>query len=72
MLTCPGSFKKVKSECAEDFTQYWVCLDSQNQGFQYCRKEEKKFAQCAVAKLGIGKERLDLLEQGALASWRKI
>uniref|UniRef100_Q7TP78 NADH dehydrogenase [ubiquinone] 1 alpha subcomplex subunit 8 n=1 Tax=Rattus norvegicus TaxID=10116 RepID=Q7TP78_RAT len=46
-------FRQIKSHCAEPFTEYWTCLDySSMQLFRHCRKQQAKFDECVLDKLG--------------------
>ncbi|XP_020823243.1 NADH dehydrogenase [ubiquinone] 1 alpha subcomplex subunit 8 [Phascolarctos cinereus] len=46
-------FRSIKTHCAEPFTEYWTCLDySELQEFRQCRKEQAKFDNCVLDKLG--------------------
>lgn len=46
-------FKKVKGSCNESFTEYWTCLDYNNQNFEACRKKQKAFDSCMAEKLDL-------------------
>lgn len=46
-------FKKVKGACNEEFTQYWTCLDYNNQDLSNCRKIQKPYDTCMAEKLNI-------------------
>ena len=46
-------FKKVKGSCNEEFTNYWTCLDHNNQDFSRCRRPQSTFDGCMVEKLKI-------------------
>ena len=46
-------FKKVKATCNEEFTNYWTCLDYNNQDFTKCRKSQAAFDGCMLEKLKI-------------------
>ena len=39
-------FRIVKGTCHEPFTEYWTCLDYNNQKYRFCRKPQKVFDQC--------------------------
>nr|XP_058158417.1 NADH dehydrogenase [ubiquinone] 1 alpha subcomplex subunit 8 isoform X3 [Dasypus novemcinctus] len=44
---------QIKRHCAEPFTEYWTCIDYSNlQLFRYCRKQQAKFDECVLDKLG--------------------
>uniref|UniRef100_A0A671FTC2 NADH dehydrogenase [ubiquinone] 1 alpha subcomplex subunit 8 n=3 Tax=Rhinolophus ferrumequinum TaxID=59479 RepID=A0A671FTC2_RHIFE len=46
-------FKQIKRHCAEPFTEYWTCIDySGLQLFRRCRKQQAKFDECVLDKLG--------------------
>ncbi|NP_001279138.1 NADH dehydrogenase [ubiquinone] 1 alpha subcomplex subunit 8 [Callorhinchus milii] len=46
-------FRKIKSNCAEPFTEYWTCLDYDNlQELRRCRKQQAVFDNCVLDKLG--------------------
>ncbi|XP_002741535.1 NADH dehydrogenase [ubiquinone] 1 alpha subcomplex subunit 8-like [Saccoglossus kowalevskii] len=42
----------VKLHCNESFTQYWTCLDKNEQKFHECRKQQQKFDDCVLDNLG--------------------
>ena len=48
-----GFFRKVKASCNEEFTNYWTCLDYNNQDFTKCRKSQATFDGCMLEKLKI-------------------
>uniref|UniRef100_A0A8C4MR65 NADH dehydrogenase [ubiquinone] 1 alpha subcomplex subunit 8 n=1 Tax=Equus asinus asinus TaxID=83772 RepID=A0A8C4MR65_EQUAS len=46
-------FRQIKLHCAEPFTEYWTCIDySSLQLFRHCRKQQAKFDECVLDKLG--------------------
>uniref|UniRef100_G3WCZ3 NADH dehydrogenase [ubiquinone] 1 alpha subcomplex subunit 8 n=1 Tax=Sarcophilus harrisii TaxID=9305 RepID=G3WCZ3_SARHA len=46
-------FRNIKTHCAEPFTEYWTCVDySELQELRRCRKEQAKFDDCVLKKLG--------------------
>uniref|UniRef100_A0A7J8EF72 NADH dehydrogenase [ubiquinone] 1 alpha subcomplex subunit 8 n=1 Tax=Molossus molossus TaxID=27622 RepID=A0A7J8EF72_MOLMO len=46
-------FRQIKRHCAEPFTEYWTCIDySGLQLFRRCRKQQAKFDECVLDKLG--------------------
>uniref|UniRef100_A0A8I3W8F7 NADH dehydrogenase [ubiquinone] 1 alpha subcomplex subunit 8 n=1 Tax=Callithrix jacchus TaxID=9483 RepID=A0A8I3W8F7_CALJA len=46
-------FRQIKRHCAEPFTEYWTCIDySGQQLFRHCRKQQAKFDECVLDKLG--------------------
>jgi NADH dehydrogenase (ubiquinone) 1 alpha subcomplex subunit 8 len=47
-------FKKVKVHCAEEFTEYWKCIDrsGHDMNFKPCRATQKIFDGCILDKLG--------------------
>ncbi|XP_004411624.1 NADH dehydrogenase [ubiquinone] 1 alpha subcomplex subunit 8 isoform X1 [Mirounga angustirostris] len=46
-------FRQIKLHCAEPFTDYWTCIDySSLQLFRRCRKQQAKFDECVLDKLG--------------------
>uniref|UniRef100_A0A8D2DLL4 NADH dehydrogenase [ubiquinone] 1 alpha subcomplex subunit 8 n=1 Tax=Sciurus vulgaris TaxID=55149 RepID=A0A8D2DLL4_SCIVU len=46
-------FRQIKCHCAEPFTAYWTCIDHSGlQLFRYCRKQQAKFEDCVLDKLG--------------------
>ncbi|XP_051835535.1 NADH dehydrogenase [ubiquinone] 1 alpha subcomplex subunit 8 [Antechinus flavipes] len=46
-------FRRIKTHCAEPFTEYWTCVDySELQELRRCRKEQAKFDDCVLKKLG--------------------
>ena len=51
MARWPARFKKLREHCNAEFTAHWTCLDSQNQMYQYCRREESKMNACVFEKL---------------------
>ncbi|XP_075691641.1 NADH dehydrogenase [ubiquinone] 1 alpha subcomplex subunit 8 [Rhinoderma darwinii] len=54
-------FRKIKSHCAEPFTEYWTCLDySGLLELRRCRKQQQAFDNCVLDKFGW--ERPDLGE----------
>jgi len=47
------SYRKIKTHCAEPFTEYWTCIDYTNlQEFRRCRKQQAEFDNCVLEKLG--------------------
>lgn len=45
--------RQIKRHCAEPFTEYWTCIDySGLQLFRRCRKQQAKFDECVLDKLG--------------------
>lgn len=45
--------RQIKRHCAEPFTEYWTCIDySGLQLFRHCRKQQAKFDECVLDKLG--------------------
>lgn len=45
--------RQIKRHCAEPFTEYWTCIDySGLQLFRQCRKQQAKFDDCVLDKLG--------------------
>lgn len=45
--------RQIKLHCAEPFTDYWTCIDySGLQLFRRCRKQQAKFDECVLGKLG--------------------
>lgn len=45
--------RQIKRHCAEPFTEYWTCIDYSNlQLFRRCRKQQAKFDECVLDKLG--------------------
>jgi len=47
------SCRQIKLHCAEPFTDYWTCIDySSLQLFRRCRKQQAKFDECVLDKLG--------------------
>lgn len=46
-------FKKIKSSCNEEFTNYWSCLDYNNQDFTRCRRPQSTYDRCMSEKLNI-------------------
>lgn len=45
--------RQIKRHCAEPFTEYWTCIDySGLQLFRRCRKQQAKFDDCVLDKLG--------------------
>uniref|UniRef100_A0ABI7XNX2 NADH dehydrogenase [ubiquinone] 1 alpha subcomplex subunit 8 n=1 Tax=Felis catus TaxID=9685 RepID=A0ABI7XNX2_FELCA len=46
-------FRQIKLHCAEPFTEYWTCIDySSLQLLRRCRKQQAKFDECVLDKLG--------------------
>ncbi|XP_036712318.1 NADH dehydrogenase [ubiquinone] 1 alpha subcomplex subunit 8 [Balaenoptera musculus] len=46
-------FRQIKQHCSEPFTEYWTCIDySGLQLFRRCRKQQAKFDECVLDKLG--------------------
>ncbi|KAG7266494.1 hypothetical protein CRUP_016866 [Coryphaenoides rupestris] len=46
-------FRQIKGSCAESFTEYWTCLDySSTAELRRCRKQQEKFDNCVLDKLG--------------------
>ncbi|XP_063559621.1 NADH dehydrogenase [ubiquinone] 1 alpha subcomplex subunit 8-like isoform X6 [Gorilla gorilla gorilla] len=46
-------FRQIKRHCAEPFTEYWTCIDYTGQQlFRHCRKQQAKFDECVLDKLG--------------------
>ncbi|KAJ8286586.1 hypothetical protein GJAV_G00040850 [Gymnothorax javanicus] len=46
-------FRQIKGNCAESFTEYWTCLDTANlPELRQCRKQQNKFDNCVLEKLG--------------------
>lgn len=47
------SYRKIKTHCAEPFTEYWTCIDYTNlQELRRCRKQQAVFDNCVLEKLG--------------------
>lgn len=47
------SCRKIKTHCAEPFTDYWTCIDYTNlQELRRCRKQQAVFDNCVLEKLG--------------------
>ncbi|GAB1607327.1 NADH dehydrogenase [ubiquinone] 1 alpha subcomplex subunit 8-like [Argonauta hians] len=48
-------FGKVKTHCADQFNDYWQCIDhaGNDMNFSHCRKTQKAFDECVQEKLGI-------------------
>lgn len=45
--------RKIKTHCAEPFTEYWTCIDYTNlQELRRCRKQQAVFDNCVLEKLG--------------------
>ena len=45
--------RQIKQHCSEPFTEYWTCIDySGLQLFRRCRKQQAKFDECVLDKLG--------------------
>lgn len=45
--------RQIKRHCAEPFTEYWTCIDYTGQQlFRHCRKQQAKFDECVLDKLG--------------------
>lgn len=45
--------RQIKVHCAEPFTEYWTCIDySGLQLFRRCRRQQAKFDECVLDKLG--------------------
>lgn len=46
-------YRKIKTHCAEPFTEYWTCIDYTNlQELRRCRKQQAVFDNCVLEKLG--------------------
>jgi len=47
-------FKKMKLQCAEEFTDYWKCIDRSqyDMNFKHCRKTQGVFDKCVLDKFG--------------------
>ncbi|NXJ04897.1 NDUA8 dehydrogenase, partial [Odontophorus gujanensis] len=46
-------YRKIKTHCAEPFTEYWTCIDYSNlQELRRCRKQQAVFDNCVLEKLG--------------------
>lgn len=47
-------FQKVKNQCAQEFTQYWKCIDKSGDDmhFKRCRKTQATFDKCIFESLG--------------------
>ncbi|XP_060049431.1 NADH dehydrogenase [ubiquinone] 1 alpha subcomplex subunit 8-like [Erinaceus europaeus] len=46
-------FREIKLHCAEIFKEYWTCIDYSNlQLFHHCCKQQTKFDECVLDKLG--------------------
>lgn len=46
-------YRQIKLHCAEPFTEYWTCIDySSLQLLRRCRKQQAKFDECVLDKLG--------------------
>ncbi|XP_060577756.1 NADH dehydrogenase [ubiquinone] 1 alpha subcomplex subunit 8-like [Ruditapes philippinarum] len=46
--------QKVKKSCAESFTDYWKCLDTQHElKFRFCRKYQTIFDNCVEEQIGL-------------------
>lgn len=46
-------FRQIKRHCAEPFTEYWTCVDfTGTQKLRNCRKQQAKFDDCVLDKLG--------------------
>ena len=53
------TYRQIKGNCPESFTEYWTCLDYCNlHELRHCRKQQKEFDNCVLDKLGW--ERPDL------------
>ena len=55
-------FKKVKDSCNESFTEYWTCLDYNNQDYAKCRKPQESFDTCMLDKLDL--KRAETVNEG--------
>ncbi|NWT00604.1 NDUA8 dehydrogenase, partial [Mionectes macconnelli] len=50
---CVAPHRKIKSHCAEPFTEYWTCIDYTNLlELRRCRKQQAAFDSCVLDKLG--------------------
>lgn len=52
-------FLRVKERCNEEFTNYWTCLDSNNQDFSRCRRPQSTFDSCMSEKVKIERPKPD-------------
>ncbi|XP_066896910.1 NADH dehydrogenase [ubiquinone] 1 alpha subcomplex subunit 8 isoform X6 [Kogia breviceps] len=58
-------FRQIKQHCSEPFTEYWTCIDySGLQLFRRCRKQQAKFDECVLDKLGWVRPDLGELSKG--------
>ncbi|XP_010353682.1 NADH dehydrogenase [ubiquinone] 1 alpha subcomplex subunit 8 isoform X2 [Chlorocebus sabaeus] len=58
-------FRQIKRHCAEPFTEYWTCIDYTGQQlFRHCRKQQAKFDECVLDKLGWVRPDLGELSKG--------
>lgn len=53
LLLTIATFRQIKGNCPESFTEYWTCLDYSNlHELRHCRKQQKEFDNCVLEKLG--------------------
>ncbi|XP_035744499.1 NADH dehydrogenase [ubiquinone] 1 alpha subcomplex subunit 8 [Egretta garzetta] len=58
------SYRKIKTHCAEPFTEYWTCIDYTNlQELRRCRKQQAVFDNCVLEKLGWVRPDLGMLSK---------
>lgn len=46
-------FRKMKDSCSNEFTEHWKCLEYNQQQFGLCRKTQKPYDECVLAKMGL-------------------
>jgi len=53
-------FKKMKANCAEEFTKHWQCVDhaGYNMNLSMCRKTQVAYDKCVFDKIGVERPEL--------------
>eukprot|EP01137_Pigoraptor_chileana_P002230 Opistho-2@40773 len=54
-------FRKMNTNCKEQFEAQVKCLDGNNVEYQYCRKTQKALDKCALEKLGLNGSGMSLV-----------